>query len=57
MGDRAISTGVRFPDDLYGRLRAAADDHDVSVNWLVNYAVTDYLDRLKPAKEVQWTRP
>ena len=29
---------------------------DVSVNWLVNRAVEQFLPRLIPADEIQWTR-
>lgn len=29
----------------------------MSVNWLVNRAVADFLPRLIPADEIQWTRP
>jgi hypothetical protein len=50
------SSAVRFPDDLYDRLVAAANERDVSVNFLVSKAVEQFLDRLIPANEMRWTR-
>lgn len=51
------STGVRFDPALHARLVEAAEEREVSVNWLVNRAVADYLDRLLPADQIVWTRP
>lgn len=50
------ATAVRFKPDLYERLVAASEDHGRSINWLVNEAVADYLDRLLPASEVKLTK-
>lgn len=52
-----VTTGVRFGPELHERLRLAADERDVSMNRLVVRAVTDFLDRLIPVDEIQWTRP
>lgn len=53
---RRTSTGVRFEPELHERLSEAAADRDLSVNFLVNLAVRELLDRLIPADEVRWTR-
>lgn len=50
------STGVRFDPELYAELLKAADERDVSMNWLVNRAVREFLDRLLPVDEIRWTR-
>lgn len=52
-----IATAIRFRPDLHDALVAAAEEREVSVNWLVNRAVEDFLPRLIPAEEIQWTRP
>jgi len=49
--DKRITTAVRLPEDIHERLRDAADERDVSVNYLITKAVDDYLDRLVPAEE------
>ena len=51
------ATAVRFPTELLEALHAAADERDVSVNWLVNRAVVDFLSRLLPVDEIVLTRP
>lgn len=55
-GER-VHTVIRIPTQLHARLREAADDRDVSVNWLVLRALEDFLDRLIPADELRLTRP
>jgi predicted HicB family RNase H-like nuclease len=50
------TTAVRFPEDLHARLVEAADERDVSVNWLVVKAVESFLARLIPVEDIQWTR-
>lgn len=50
------STAIRLTDELHERLRVAADERDLSMNWLVNRAVTYYLDRLIPVDELKITR-
>lgn len=50
------STAIRLRPDVHERLQIAADERDVSMNWLVGRAVADYLDRLIPVDEMKWTR-
>lgn len=52
LGDR-VATAVRLPVDLHNRLIGAADERDVSVNYLVVKAVARYLDDLVPLNEVE----
>lgn len=49
--ENRVTTAVRLPEDLHDRLKQAADERDVSVNYLMTKAVDDYLDRLVPAEE------
>lgn len=41
-----VATAIRLPNSLRAELRAAAMERDVSVNYLVTRAVSDYLERL-----------
>jgi len=50
------ATGVRFQADTLARLHAAADERDLSVNFLVNRAVEQFLRDLLPVEEIVWTR-
>lgn len=50
------TTAIRFPEELHDLLRTAADERDLSINYLVVKAVEDYLPRLKPASELRLTR-
>jgi predicted transcriptional regulator len=50
------TTAIRFPDPLHERLKEAADERDLSINFLVVKAVEDFLDRLVPAEEFRLTR-
>jgi predicted HicB family RNase H-like nuclease len=43
-----VATSVRIPEALHERLVAAADERDVSVNYLVTKAVDRYLASLTP---------
>ncbi len=52
-----ITTAVRFPPGLHERLKVAARERDLSVNWLVNRALEEFLDRLVPAAELTLTTP
>lgn len=54
--DDRISTALRLPRDLHARLTEAADERDISANWLMTKAIADYLDRLLPADEIVWTQ-
>lgn len=46
-----VTTAVRIPESLHGRLRGAAEERDVSVNLLVVKAIDAYLARLVPADD------
>ena len=50
------ATAVRFDPETYEQLRVAADERGVSMNWLVNRAVQDFLPRLVPAHDLKLTR-
>lgn len=50
------ATAVRFPDDVHDQLVRAAEERDLSVNYLVVKAVQDFLPRLIPADELTLTR-
>lgn len=43
-----IATAIRLPVSLHDDLQTAATQRDVSVNFLVTRAVSDYLQRLPP---------
>lgn len=47
---------IRLTPDLHDRLRDAAEDRDLSVNWLVTRAIEDFLDRLIPAEDLSLVR-
>jgi len=44
------ATAVRLPVSLHERLRAEADLRLVSANLLIERAISEFLDRLPPAK-------
>lgn len=50
------ATAIRFPEELHDELVRAAEERDLSVNYLVVKAVQDYLPRLIPAEEFTLTR-
>lgn len=54
---KRATTGIRFRPELHRRLTKAAEERDLSINWLVNRAVEEFLDRLIPADEFVLTRP
>lgn len=58
MADRhsGHQTVVRFPDEVWERMAAAANDHNVAINWLINKACKEFVDNMIPADEMQWTR-
>ena len=51
------ATAVRFPEELHDQLVRAADERDLSVNYLVVKAVEQFLPKLIPADELTLTRP
>lgn len=50
------TTAIRFPEALHAALAQAAEERDLSMNYLVVKAVEDFLPRLKPADELRLTR-
>ena len=50
------TTPIRFPEVLHERLKEAADERDLSINFLVVKAVEDFLERLVPADEFRFSR-
>jgi len=54
-----IATAIRLPASLREELHAAATERDVSVNFLVTRAISDYLGQLSPpGAESSWeTQP
>lgn len=51
------STAIRFPTEMHEALRIAAEERDLSINFLVIYAVRDLLDHLLPADDMRLTDP
>lgn len=57
MAEKArTTTAIRFPDELHEQLKTAAEDRDLSINFLVVKAVEEFLERLIPADEFRLTR-
>jgi hypothetical protein len=52
-----IATAIRLPTSLRDELISAASERDVSVNYLVTRAVTDYLKRLPAISSGESSRP
>jgi predicted HicB family RNase H-like nuclease len=50
------TTAIRFPDSVHDQLKAAADERDLSINFLVVKAVEEFLERLLPPEEFRLTR-
>lgn len=50
------ATAIRFPEPVHDRLRVAAEERDLSINFLVVKAVEDFLERMIPANELKLTR-
>lgn len=50
------TTAIRFPAELHDALAAAANERDLSMNYLVVKAVEDFLPRLVPVDEFRLTR-
>ena len=47
------TTAIRFPPELHEALRVAAEERDLSINYLVIRAVQDFLPHLIPADELR----
>jgi hypothetical protein len=50
------NTAIRFPLAIHARLVRESEERDLSINWLVNRAVEDFLNRLTPVSEWRLTR-
>jgi hypothetical protein len=50
------TTAIPFSDALHERLKEAADERDLSINFLVVKAVEDFLERMVPPEEFRLTR-
>lgn len=50
------TTAIRFPEDVHQRLKEAADERDLSINFMVVKAVEEMLENLVPADELRLTR-
>lgn len=51
-----LTTAIRLPEDLHRQLREAADERDLSINYLVVKAVEEFLENLIPVEELRLTR-
>lgn len=56
-GDERVNQVLRISPQLRACLKDSARAHGVSVNWLAEKALTDFLSRLLSPEEVRWTRP
>jgi len=54
--ENRVTTAIRVPEHLHGQLAQAAEERDLSVNYLVVRAIEDFLERLIPAEEMKLTR-
>jgi len=55
--DNLVQLGVRVPAALRDQLNEAAVARDLSAAYLVRRAIEDYLARMIPPEEIQWTKP
>lgn len=53
---RRTATAIRFPEQIHDDLVRAAEERDLSVNYLVVKAVQEFLPKLIPADELTLTR-
>lgn len=54
--DPRTATAIRFPPELHEQLRVAAEEREVSINFLVIRALEEFLPKLLPLNEIRWTR-
>jgi predicted HicB family RNase H-like nuclease len=54
--DKGVGVQIRMPTDLHVQLKQAANEHDLSMNFLCVQALRDFLPRLLPADEWRLTR-
>lgn len=57
MKDNEASISLRISPDLKADLERAAEERVVSVNFIVQHACRDFLDRLIPVDQLRLTRP
>ena len=57
MARTMTNTGIRLKPDVWGRLKIAAIERDLSMNYLAGKAIEEFLDRLIPVEEFSLTRP
>jgi predicted HicB family RNase H-like nuclease len=50
------TTAIRFPPPLHDQLKAAAEEREMSINFLVVKACEEFVDKLLPADEIRYTR-
>lgn len=50
--DTHHKTVVRIPDELWAAIVAAAEERDVSANWLIVRGMEDFLERLAPTMKL-----
>ncbi len=53
---KRTTTAIRFPEELHERLKGAADERDLSINYLVVKAVEEFIENLIPVEELSLTR-
>ncbi len=53
---KRTTTAIRFPEPLHEKLKSAAEERDLSINFLVIKACEDFVDRLLPPDEIRLTR-
>jgi predicted transcriptional regulator len=51
-----VATAVRLPKQLHQRIQRAADERQVSVNYIVERAIERYLERMVPVAELDLER-
>lgn len=44
---------IRPPKDVHDSLAAYSDKLDLSINWLVNQAIKEFLAKLPPVEEIE----
>ncbi len=50
--EERVGSNYRLPRSLHERLKAEAEDREVSVNLLIERAISDYLERLLPLDQL-----
>lgn len=50
------NTAIRFPEPLHKKLKKAAEERELSINFLVVKACEEFVANLVPAKDLKWTK-